>query len=173
MFVYRLSGWESYTYCTHTAFVASSKEEAHKLCSELYDTEFPKYSKFQELVELKGKYLDNLRDAVEHKISRLELEEERIRRILNFNAFLRAKINTGLHTKYMLNLKTQIQDLRKSLRTTPYDDALNKAQEGDLFWNALDFQVHSSKEEHLEMWMLRLEEIPLDKLFFAVQQDGD
>ena len=175
MKIYQLSGWEGSSYCTHTAFFATTKVDAEQLCNELFDKLHPTYCEYilkadilrEERVELCN---------IERNITS-SLTTEILRISMMWDNRKHGVGNGSIHIDYKINLVKK-RDAIKEEYSKKRDD-LDHAFHGEFrnfdeyFCHALRFDETLDKENQVKAWMSMLHEINANALEFMCEQNGD
>lgn len=178
MKLYILKGFETMTYSTWTFFIATSKEEALKLCHKVYDELMPKYWRSEEIEEFlyerkrewednKKKKLKNLKDKIDKHTDECEK--------LGHSKMLDRFINEEKYPSWVLWRKN-----RDIINRLYYDEhkiypELVKEKEKLYEASLAISSIHSedSKENMIKNWMSMLHIVETDSILLSQDIDGD
>lgn len=183
MILYQLSGWEGSSYCTHTAFFATSLDEAEQLCNELFDKFHPTYCqhilKADIARENKNELYDIEKKAIEpitREIERMHSNWDRVRGMPTLKLRHKGFVDS-MSMSYKINLVKQRDALKKeySDKRNAIDSAFYAEFQSfdEYFCNALGFDETLDKEHQVKYWMKCLHEINANALEFMCEQNGD
>tara|TARA_B110000211_G_C13786938_1_gene424487 strand:+ start:49 stop:576 length:528 start_codon:yes stop_codon:yes gene_type:complete len=175
MVLYQLSGWEGSSYCTHTAFFATSLDEAEQLCNELFDKLHPTYCQHILKLDILREEKNELYDIENKIVTPLKIEIARIAKMWDFK---RHGVGEGSkHLFYKINLVNKVADIQKEY--SKKRDDLDHAFHGEFitfdeyFCNALGFDETLDKEYQVKAWLKMLHKINANALEFMCEQNGD
>lgn len=180
MKLFILRGFETYSYTTHTMFIATSENQAEKLCGELYDLIMNKYLRYIEIQDIlinedtkfredKRVLLEELRAAEDKSFENRVHDKEKSESWVD----IRRKIKAINETHYLTSEEGK-RFQKEISETIKLNDKKVDSEGVSLIMSAIGHPAeYEDKKKTVDYWMEKLYIIESDTLSYDTVIDGD